>query len=225
MRLSLDKLVGVIAPHQCLACGLEGSLLCDSCMQTAGEPLVPRCVGCHKLSDKFKTCKSCKSWLLVDSVFVSTSYEGVYEELLFAMKFDSKRQAAEPIAKIMAEAGTYEFEDSLLCPVPTASSRVRQRGFDHTKLISSHLANHLLMQKVDCLGRNSNIRQFGANRTNRLKQMQNEFYVNKDIIVEGKNILLVDDVVTTGATLSSCAAILKKAGAKSVKAIVFTQKV
>jgi predicted amidophosphoribosyltransferase len=55
--------------------------------------------------------------------------------------------------------------------------------------------------------------------------MQNEFYVNKDIIVEGKNILLVDDVVTTGATLSSCAAILKKAGAKSVKAIVFTQKV
>jgi predicted amidophosphoribosyltransferase len=111
--ITLDRVFGLLAPHQCLACGFEGSLLCDRCMETAGESIVPRCVGCHKLSDSFSTCHTCKKWLIVERVAVSTAYEGIYEDLLFAMKFDSKRQATDSIARIMS--GSDLFCRQILC--------------------------------------------------------------------------------------------------------------
>lgn len=225
MNITLDSVVGLIAPHQCLACGAEGSLLCDECLITAGDLMAPRCAGCYKLSEKSKTCKTCKKWLVVDSISVSTVYEGIYEKLLFAMKFDNKRQASVSIAKIMSEAGLDVAEDSILCPVPTAPARIRQRGFDHTSLIASELSKILDLKNYSLLSRNTNTRQFGATRANRLKQMENEFYLRPKSKVDGKNIVLIDDVMTTGATLSSCAKVLKKSGAKSVKALIFAQKV
>jgi ComF family protein len=156
---------------------------------------------------------------------VTTAYEGVYEELLFALKFDCKRQAAESIADIMCKS-ELEIEDgTIICPVPTAPSRIRQRGFDHTKLIAKRTSEKTGLKNISLIKRHTNTRQFGASRVNRLKQMENEFYFDKDCIVENKDILLVDDVLTTGATLSGCARVLKKAGAKSVKAIVFAQKI
>jgi competence protein ComFC len=91
--------------------------------------------------------------------------------------------------------------------------------------MASHLSNDLNIQNASYLGRKTNNRQFGATRVNRLKQMEDEFFIKSNREVLGKNIVLVDDVVTTGATLSSCAKILKKAGAKSVSAIVFAQKI
>ena len=220
----LDSLVGVLAPHQCIACGLEGSLLCVLCLGAAGDPLPPRCAGCHKLSEASQTCKSCKQWLVVDSVFVATAYEGIYEDLLFALKFDCKRQAAEPIAKIMSKSAIDINKEAVLCPVPTAPSRIRQRGFDHTKLITKKISKNLNMEINSFLSRNTNTRQFGASRANRLRQMENEFYLAKGSEVKNKDIVLIDDVITTGATLSGCARILKKSGAKSVRAIVFAQK-
>ena len=223
--ISFDSLVGVLAPHQCVACGLEGSLLCSLCMESAGSPLPPRCAGCHTLSEGSRTCKSCKIWLVVDSVVVATAYEGVYEELLFALKFDCKRQAAESIADIMCKSELEIKEGTILCPVPTAPLRIRQRGFDHTKLIAKRISEITGLKNSSLIKRHTNTRQFGASRANRLKQMENEFYFDKDCIVENKDILLVDDVLTTGATLSGCARVLKKAGAKSVKAIVFAQKI
>jgi ComF family protein len=223
--LDLDRFVGMLAPHQCLACGVEGSLLCSLCMEAAGDPLPPRCVGCHKLSEHSRTCKSCKNWLVVDSVVVATAYEGLYEELLFALKFDCKRQSADPIAEIMSKSGIDVNQETVLCPVPTAPSRIRQRGFDHTKLITKKISKNLSLESSSILRRNTNTRQFGASRANRLKQMENEFYIAKDSEIKNKDIVLVDDVVTTGATLSGCAKVLKKAGAKSVRALVFAQKI
>jgi ComF family protein len=185
---------------------------------------VPRCVGCHKLSDGFKTCKTCKAWLLVDYVQVTTAYEGVYEELIHAMKFDNKRQATQPIADLISENTIYK-EKVTVCPVPTAVSRIRQRGFDHINLISNRFSNNLKLECERILERKSNARQYGSSRNKRLNQLENEFYVSDKHSVEGKDVILIDDVVTTGATLSSCTKVLKKAGAKSVSAVVFAQKV
>jgi ComF family protein len=141
------------------------------------------------------------------------------------MKFDNKRQASESISKILSEAGVDIVENSVLCPVPTAPSRIRQRGFDHTLLITNQLSKTMDLKSHSLLRRSTNTRQFGATRANRLKQMENEFYLNPKFNVEGSDIVLIDDVMTTGATLSSCAKVLKKAGAKSVHALIFAQKV
>jgi ComF family protein len=224
MKLTLDKVFGLLAPHLCIACGVEGSVLCDSCLETAGEPVVPRCAGCHTLSDGFKTCKSCRSWLEPYAVYVTTSYEGIYEQLIRSLKFDSKRQAAEPIARMMAEILPKTMQDFVLCPLPTAPSRIRERGFDHTKLIAKDLSFYTGIKYTALLGRKSNVRQLGASRSQRLVQMKEEFFAKDVQTIVGKNVLLVDDVVTTGASVSAAAKTLKKAGAKRVIAIVFAQK-
>jgi ComF family protein len=224
MILTLDKVIGVIAPHTCIACGLEGSVLCSSCLETAGEPIIPRCVGCHKLSTEFKTCQSCKHWLKADAVFVATVYEGIYEQLIKAMKFDAKRQASEPVAKIMMDALINLPEGTLVCPLPTAPSRIRERGFDHTIMLAKYIAKSKGLEYKSLLGRKTNVRQLGSTRSKRLEQMEQEFYAKDPEMIIGRNILLVDDVVTTGASISGAASELKKAGAKSVRAVVFAQK-
>ncbi len=223
--ITLDSLVGVFAPHLCIVCGSEGSVMCSECLETAGEPIVPRCAGCHKLSDDYKTCSSCKSWLKADRVYVATVYEGIYEALIHSLKFDCKRQAAEPIAEIISETIGEISSETLICPLPTAPSRIRERGFDHTKLVAKNLESILKLKNTKLLGRKSNVRQVGSTRAERLEQMDQEFYIVNLDLVKGKNILLIDDVVTTGASISGASKTLKQNGAKSVFALVFAQKI
>lgn len=220
----LDRICGVFAPNTCLSCGIDGFVLCRSCLETAGDPIAPKCVGCHKLSEGFKTCSSCRKWLKIDDIYVATSYEGIYEQLIHALKYDVKREAASPIAHIMNEVLADNL-GSLLCPVPTAPARIRQRGFDHAKLITQYLAKYSGMEQKLLLGRKTNVRQVGSSRAERIEHMENEFLAKSPEFIKDKNIILVDDVITTGASLSGAANTLISAGAKSVKAIVFAQKI
>ena len=227
----LDKTLSIIAPHQCVGCGIAGSALCAVCQLSAGEMPPPRCGGGRKLSDGYRTCSVCRQWLKIYAVYVATYYEGPCEKLLHAYKFGHKQQAADSIAAIMRQVSVDIDDDSaLLCPIPTAPARRRRRGFDHAKLLAraywkklpSHMQSHLRLQSL--LVRRTNTRQLGASRTQRIKQMQDEFVLQKDVNVKDRTVLLIDDVVTTGATLAAAATTLRKEGAKRVYAIVYAQK-
>ena len=221
----IDKAIGLLAPQICLGCGVEGSVLCDDCILQYHEPVQPRCAGCHALSEDFRVCDKCRKWLPLKHIYIAGNYEGVSEQLVKSLKFEQKRQSAEPISKIMSKL-TYDVGDNtVLCPVPTAPKRVRERGFDHALLISGELSSITGLHSKRLLRRKSNARQLGSSRKDRIVQVQGEFEVIDAEKIEGKNVLLVDDVMTTGATLSAVAKKLKDAGAKSVSAVIFAQKV
>lgn len=224
VRYSLDSVASLVAPHECLSCGKEGEVLCGRCIEEYCEAPLPHCAGCRKQQDDFKVCKNCKSWLALKYVYVATAYEGIGSELVKAMKFNYRRQASEPIAKIMSGALESLDENTILCPIPTAHARIRERGFDHAKLISQNLSQILKIKSLPVLHRHTNRRQLGSSRKARFKQMESEFEVIHASFIRDKNILLVDDVMTTGATLTAAAKALRKAGASSVSAIIFTQK-
>ncbi|MCA9323620.1 ComF family protein [Candidatus Saccharibacteria bacterium] len=118
-----------------------------------------------------------------------------------------------------------DSDGTLLCPIPTAPSRVRQRGFDHALHITKRLSRHTKVPYQQLLRRHTNVRQLGASRLNRIRQMEREFEAIKQGEIKGKHVILVDDVFTTGATLSAAAKVLRKAGARRVSAVVFAQKV
>jgi ComF family protein len=221
----VDKVMGMLAPQVCLGCGMEGSVLCDSCIELYHEPVQPRCAGCHALSKDFRVCSKCRSWLPLSKIYVAGNYEGVSEQLVKALKFEQKRQSSEPISKIIANLLQEISKDTLLCPVPTAPKRVRERGFDHALLISKNLSSLIGFGSKILLRRKSNVRQLGSSRKQRITQVLDEFEVIDKSKIIGKNILLVDDVMTTGATLSAVAQILKSAGAKQVSATIFAQKI
>ena len=222
--LDLDRLLGSFAPHVCLMCGDEGGVLCERCSLLAGEPIAPRCAGCKKLSKDYRTCTSCRAWLVARQIRVATNYDGVYERLLHAYKFQFQRQAATPIVKIMLQTAIPREIDCVV-PLPTAPNRVRMRGFDHARLLAKKYAAEARLPVQHSLKRITHTRQVGASRSKRIQQMENAFQFVKRRSVTGKRVLLIDDVMTTGASVAAAARLLKKAGAKEVSVVVFAQKV
>jgi ComF family protein len=223
----VDKVINVVAPNQCVACGIEGQVLCGDCLLAAGSPLVPRCSGCKTLTEGSRTCSSCLSWLPVRAVYVATEYDGMYEKLLRAYKFDVRRQAVHPIAQMLS-AAVPRFESPVTaCPLPTAPARIRARGFDHANMLTKEFVSlrNDITSTTHVLRRRTNSRQLGSSRAQRMQQMQDEFYVIDVNEVKGKTFLLVDDVVTTGASIAAAAKTLKQAGANRVYAAIFAQKV
>jgi ComF family protein len=111
--------------------------------------------------------------------------------------------------------------DVVIVPVPTATSRVRQRGYDQAKLLARALSRQARLPYLDCLARTGQAHQHGASRSQRLRQLTAAFRVRRQRAVRGSHIVLIDDVVTTGATLEAAAAVLHAAGATRVEAVVF----
>lgn len=178
-----------------------------------------RCYRCRRLTVEYATCRSCTSRLR--KVWVATEYTGVAKELLYVLKFGRARAGATPIARHITSVLPDLPKDTLVTYVPTDTRRIRQRGYDQAELIAREIAR---LKGLGCrrlLTRTTHTRQVGATRAVRLKQLETAFLTTRHIPA---HILLVDDVVTTGATLEAIAAVLRQAGARHVDAVVFAQK-
>ena len=108
-------------------------------------------------------------------------------------------------------------------PVPTATGRARQRGYDQAKLLAHELSGQIRLPYLDCLVRSGQTHQHGLSRHDSLTQLKSAYRVKRSNRVTGAHIILVDDVVTTGATLEAAAAVLQATGASRVDAVVFAQ--
>lgn len=218
----IEQLFRFIAPDECYACGKEGSLICKMCEPAAYVRPPARCYRCYRQSDTAATCPACRRHSMLKNVFVCTLYTKEAREVVHRLKFGFTKSAAEHIARHMAEVLQPLPPDLIITHVPTASSHVRQRGFDQSALIARELAYLTGVPHIHTLARIGQQRQVGANRALRLTQMKDAFRtVSKEC--EGAHVLLVDDVLTTGSTIESAALALKSQGAKSVSAVVFAQ--
>jgi ComF family protein len=155
-------------------------------------------------------------------VWIASRYSGLPEQLIHTFKFERAQAAALEIAYLMHQALPHLRPGTVIVPVPTVTSHIRQRGYDHTDLLARALSRESKHAYDPALRRLGQSRQVGAVRVQRLAQLRGAFRAAKP--VAGKNILLVDDVVTTGATLEEAAWVLHRAGAKRINGLVFAQK-
>jgi ComF family protein len=151
-----------------------------------------------------------------------TTYETVAKDLVWQLKFQGSQAAAGIMAKQMASLVRADAR-SFVVPVPTATSRVRQRGYDQAKLLARQLAKRRGLLYLDCLRRQGQAHQVGASRRERLSQLATAFRLKSGYNLRDCPIILVDDVLTTGATLEAAASVLHAAGVRHVDAIVFAQ--
>lgn len=216
----LDRLLSLIAPHECLVCSREGSLLCGDCANTL--PAIPeRCYKCLRLNPENLTCEACRRTSPLGVVQSATTYSGPAKDIIWQLKFAHARAAAAPMSGLMT--GRFVFDRALLVPVPTATGRVRQRGYDQAAVLARELSLHTGLPRSSILARHGQTRQVGMSRRARKAQLVAAFRVRRPSLVLNKHIILVDDVLTTGATLEAAAMVLRRAGAKRVDAVVFAQ--
>ena len=220
----IEKAIALFTPFDCLACGEEGSILCNSCRDLLVD-LPSRCYRCRRLTTDYKTCQKCRKTSRLNRVMPVTEYESVPKDLVWHMKFLGAQAAVSIMTGAMLQglARYYSSEITFLVPVPTSSRRARERGYDQARLMARELSERTAIPYFDCLKRMGNARQVGASRAARTNQLKDAFRTSKTKKVSGAHLILVDDVITTGATLEAAARILKDAGAAKVDAIVFAQ--
>lgn len=222
--LLLEKVFGILAPHECLNCGREGALLCAWCRADVITLLPSRCYRCHKLTEDRQVCDKCRRGTVLKHVWVAADYDGVIKELIHHFKFERAKGTAVVLADILDEATPYFSPETIVSYVPTATSRVRQRGYDQAAELAKAFASKRELKVMPLLYRQGQARQVGADRKERLKQLAHAFRPRNEKLITGASIILIDDIVTTGATLEAASKILKKAGAKTVNALVVAQK-
>lgn len=211
----IEHIISLIAPHQCVGCGREGSLLCDPCRNTASI----KNERCKKCMYEFKN-HGCVCFAPITRVYAATSYAVVPRQLVAKLKFERARAAAAIIAELSAPL--VPTETTVISFAPTANSRVRMRGYDQSRLIARRVAQYSNKPMLPLLARTSEVRQVGASAEVRRLQLQGAFRPTSLSVIKDSHIVLIDDVMTTGSTLQAAAKVLVENGASRVDALVFS---
>lgn len=197
----LDQLLALVAPPACALCGSGcevGSRMCEGCDSAlrSGAPVRSAVPG-------------------VDEVWSAAPYDGAARHLVAALKFRARPGLAEEAAALIAGRAPALIHGGTIVPVPAAPARRRRRGFDAAEEIASALARRCGLAIAPCLVRSESPRQVGRRRAERLSDPPRISATSRAPV----EALLVDDVMTTGATLGACAEALRSAGAARVIAI------
>jgi len=217
----IDTLLSQVAPHLCCGCGKIGSLLCDNCKYDINNDLFTQCLSCRGAADETGVCHHCN--LPYERAWCVGERSGVLQRLVGDFKFQNMYTAHIPLAQLLDERMSELPPNTIIVPVPTVASHIRERGYDHTLLIAKHIAKRRGLKVQTLLVRATNTKQREASRKDRLTQAKAAFAF-KGSVDESTCYLVVDDVVTTGATMYYAAEALRAAGAKHVWAAAIARQ-
>jgi len=231
--------LNLIYPLSCLICKsrlnpLSDKPLCAQCWEKLEfiSPPFCRLCGRHLPAEsqaQALICKDCQksacSFKKARSVCI---YDGIIKQCIHLFKYKAKLSLVEPLAKLMVEfAGQYLDLQTidLILPVPLHKRKLRQRQFNQAGLLAAGLSRAYSKPMPDSLllRIKSGPAQINLSQAQRLKNVRGAFRVKTGADIKDKNILLVDDVLTTKATANECAKMLLGAGAKSVEVLTLAQ--
>ncbi len=230
----VGALADLLLPPACPVCDAlldsASAGICPGCAAEL-EPLrPPLCLRCGQPLVNDEICAACRldppPYSSLRSIY---AFAGAAQEMVLRLKFGGKPGLGNLIADqllIAANTNRLLLSCDWLIPVPLHPTRLRERGFNQAALIAQRLS-HRLHLPVDLFHlrriRATPAQALTQNRLERLNNIQRAFRVSPNHPFRGKKLCLIDDVVTTGATLRSCAQTLLDAGAKEVIAVTFAR--
>jgi ComF family protein len=146
-------------------------------------------------------------------VAVGAYYDGPVQELILKLKFHRLRSAADAAAQLVLSSLPHWPVD-MVTAVPVSPARRRERGYNQAELIARQVAVTLDLPYAPLLARTGSQHQLGLDRRSRLERVRGAFYAVQTR--PGERVLVIDDVITTGATLTECAVVLQQAGVAEI---------
>ena len=195
-----NKILAVLFPQKCLGCKKENEILCPDCLGKINRPDTPYLNGIH----------------------IAANYQDlVLKKALWMLKYRGVKQLAKPLAKLILERvwKKLETENWLIVPIPLSKNKLRRRGYNQAELIARELSANV---RADILFKKFHTKSQVEvkDKEERLANIVGSFEIKNHQTIMGKKIILIDDVLTTGATMSEAKKVLKKAGAKKVAGVV-----
>ena len=210
----IEALLGKVAPHLCFGCGKMGTALCDNCKYNIISEPFSGCILCGKVSSEGLCSQHdvpvCKAWVVGERLTV-------LKRVIDAYKFENVKAASRVLVDLLDAHLPTLPHGTVIVPIPTASSHVRQRGYDHVDILARLLAKQRNLTLTHYLQRSSNATQHRLNKSERQHEAGSAFHVSGSAILHPNTpLLLLDDVITTGSTVSSAAKVLANAGVKTI---------
>ena len=198
----------------------ENHLTKDEGINNKRNHIGRRCYECMEISHSFTKGFSC------------ASYEGSVKEILSGLKYKGQAYYAEKIAQAMYDRSQGFINDinvDIVTPVPMFTKKERMRGYNQSDLIARSLSKMLnLPYRSDILKKKTDtVSMSGLNSEERRINLHNAFCIsyNREDDISGKDVMLVDDVYTTGSTADSCGEVLNRNGASKVYVFTFASGV
>lgn len=222
------NLFDLLFPKRCVGCSSFGSYVCADCFAHISFCDEGWCLVCQKPAIGGITHPCCRGRYTIDGVFSSLAYRGIIKKVIYRFKYPPYLSSLAIFLGELFYEGIIQQEsfmrvlqgDILFVPIPLHTRRFKKRGYNQSEILAQQLGVRLNMTIVCFLERIKNTNtQVGLSRKEREANIRGAFRVKescKNILQDYRQIFLIDDVVTSGATLKEAAMVLKKAGAKNV---------
>lgn len=223
LRNIASILVDAIFPPRCAGCGRRGVWVCETCapgVSFFGEPLCQRC-GAPAPSP----CRCGELNVAIDRLRSAAWDEGWLRTAIRQFKYEGEAARADHLAGLIIDGTGAMPAEAALVPVPLHRSRERRRGYNQSALLAERIGrasgrrvDHVLVRAV------ATRQQVGLGAAERMGNVRNAFALAPGVECRDRRFVLVDDVCTTGATLGTCAELLKSAGATFVGAVTVARE-
>ena len=209
-------LLDVVYPRRCAGCGARGTWLCGRCDASLASFAAPLCASCG-IPESLGVCRCDELPAAIERVRSIGPYGGWLRGAVVQVKYHGEWARATQLAPLLAHACADLATVDALVPVPLHPSRRKQRGFNQTEKLAEELSREMAVPVEIVLQRTRKTTpQVRLDAEGRHANVEDAFALSPGKSVTGRRLLLVDDVITTGATLGACAQVLHAAGASSV---------
>lgn len=228
----IDAVLDFIYPRVCVCCNHElesdESFICQSCEDSLTYIQTPICHTCGSpvFREGIEKCDNClRKQIYYDQVRSELDYnDELVRQMIHAFKFEYMNSMVNGLSKylVLAFEQYYSHEKiDLILSVPLHKSRLRQREFNQAHLLAKHFADDVHIPLCDDLVvRNRSTQPQSQLKPNeRMKNVKDAFSIRKPDEVNGKTILIIDDIVTTGSTVNEMSKVLRESGAKRIFAL------
>lgn len=220
MRI-IESLLDLCFPKFCSGCGRFGTYLCLECAKTIHFYRLPLCPGCMGSINELGVHPRCKKDTRLDGLIVVSKFDGVLKQMVTEVKYQGYFDMLHTLSLLFrTKSNLLSVTPRVIIPVPLHPQKLDERGFNQAWILAQDLSKQLSVPATDKLLRKikPTRSQAGLKREDRLKNVSESFSCTRKL-KKTDTVLLVDDVVTTGATFSACSDALKKTGAGKVYGI------